>query len=218
MSRVLILQADRSARALLETRASVHHETRAVETLPLAMRMITSFRPDVLLAGLEIRKVEALELLRYLQRNRIDIPTVIVAMPGAAIMHSTAMKLGAVAFIEYPVEQTTLDQTLSKVLQTDRDAHGGVPPISVEEQQANLTDLENQLNRHMVCFAGKNQVYIQSTIVGWGRTSKPRIALKCSLRKEYGHPPDVYYEYVRDVCCGDPAVCPAYQEFKIRNP
>lgn len=218
MSKVLLVFHDKSARRLLEERTTVHHDTRAVETFTLAMRMISSFRPDIIVAGLDGKKAEALDLLRYLKRNRIDIPTVIVGMPGSAIMQPLAMKLGAASFAEYPIEQATLDQVLSKALQTDKDAHGTIPPISQEEMGSNITDLEKHLNRRMVCFAGKNQVYIQSLILGGGKTSKPRIALKCSLRKEYGHPPDVYYEYVRDVCCGDPSACPAYQEFMARNP
>ncbi len=218
MSRVLLVHSDKSARAVLEKRASVHHETRSVENLALTMKMITTFRPDVIVAGLDGKKAEALDLLRYLKRNRIDIPTVIVGMPGAAIMQPLAMKLGAASFVEYPIEQAAFDQAISKSHQIDKDAHGVIPPVSQEEWNSNITELEKQLNRHMVCFAGKNQVYLQSLIVGLGKTSKPRIALKCSLRKQYGHPPDVYYEYIRDVCCGDPTVCPAYQEFKARNP
>lgn len=218
MSRVLLVHSDKSARALLESRAAVHHETRSVENLALTMKMITTFRPDIILAGLDAKKAEALDLLRYLKRNRIDIPTILVGMAGSAIMQPLAMKLGAAAFVEYPIEQASLDQAISKALQIDKDAHGGIPPISHEELTSNLSELEKNLNRHMVCFAGKNQVYIQSLIMGLGRTSKPRIALKCALRKQFGHPPDVYYEYVRDVCCGDPTVCPAYQEFKVRNP
>jgi hypothetical protein len=45
------------------------------------------------------------------------------------------------------------------------------------------------------------------------RTSKPRLALKCGLRAEYGLNKDVYFEWIRDVCCGDPSRCEAYQQF-----
>lgn len=74
------------------------------------------------------------------------------------------------------------------------------------------------LNRRMVCVAGRNQVFIQSMILGGGRTSRPRIALKRPLRKQFGYSPDVYHEFIRDVCCADPSSCPAWQAFQQRAP
>jgi hypothetical protein len=68
-----------------------------------------------------------------------------------------------------------------------------------------------------VCFAGRNQVYIQSLITDVGTTTKPRITLKCPIRKDFGYPPNVYYQFIRDVCCGNPSACPAYQEFTARK-
>ncbi|MFQ5413418.1 MAG: hypothetical protein ACE5E6_03070 [Phycisphaerae bacterium] len=216
MARILLIHNDRGPRKLLEARAGVHHDVKTVENLGKAMRAITSFRPELLLVGVSPKRPEGLDLLRYLKRNRIDIPAVVVGPAQAGALQPMLMKLGAAAFVEFPMEQATLDQVLSNALQTDKETHGQVPPISPEELNGNISDLEKQLNRRMACFAGKNQVYIQSTILGGGRTSKPRTSLKCPLRKQFGHPPNVYYEYIRDVCCGDPAACPAYQEFKAR--
>jgi len=89
------------------------------------------------------------------------------------------------------------------------------PPLSDEELNRNLSDLERELNARMVCTAGKNQVYIRSLLTGNG-TTQPRIALKCSLRRDIGLDPDVFYEYIRDVCACDPQQCPAYQNFQQR--
>jgi hypothetical protein len=138
-------------------------------------------------------------------------------MTGAGVMQSAAMKLGAAAFLEYPFEPEVLNQAVAKALQCDFDARGAMPPVSEEELEANLTELETNLNRQMRCFAGKNLVYIRSVLVGQLRTTKPRISLKCPLRKENDQPPDVYYEYIRDVCCGDPTACAAYQAFRARH-
>lgn len=89
------------------------------------------------------------------------------------------------------------------------------PPITPEETKANLSDLERSLNRDMKCPAGKNQVFIRSLITKAGPTP-PRIALKCTYRKDIHLPAEVFYEHIRDVCCGDPSQCPAYQAFKER--
>ena len=89
------------------------------------------------------------------------------------------------------------------------------PPLTPEEQTGNLSDLERDLNGRMVCPAGKNQVYIRSLLTGSG-TTQPRIALKCSLRRDIGKSPEVFYEHIRDVCACDPEQCEAYCKFKDR--
>lgn len=90
------------------------------------------------------------------------------------------------------------------------------PPITPEELTANLSDLERKLNRTMKCTAGKNQVYIRSLLTGMS-TTKPRITLKCPLRRDIGQSPEVFYEHIRDVCCADPDTCEAWRQFKARH-
>lgn len=89
------------------------------------------------------------------------------------------------------------------------------PPLTAEEQAANLSELERSLNAQMVCPAGRNQVFIRSVLTGNG-TTPPRIALRCGLRRDIGVKPEVFYEHIRDVCCKDPQQCPAYRRFKDR--
>lgn len=90
------------------------------------------------------------------------------------------------------------------------------PPLTAEELTANLSELEDRLNRDMKCTAGKNQVYIRSLLIGCS-TTRPRIALKCPLRRDIKLLPDVYYEHIRDVCCTDPNLCEAWRNFKARH-
>lgn len=89
------------------------------------------------------------------------------------------------------------------------------PPLAPEEMSTNLSLLERQLNRQMKCTAGRNQVYIRSILTGRS-TTRPRIALKCPLRRDLGESPEVFYETIRDVCCGDPEQCAAWQAFRDR--
>ncbi len=91
------------------------------------------------------------------------------------------------------------------------------PPLTAEEMTGNLSVLENKLNRDMKCHAGKNQVFLRSLVTGRGAT-RPRIALKCSLRRDIGQQSEVFYEHIRDVCCNDPEQCEAFQAFKKRRP
>ena len=217
MARILIIHSDRSARKSLEAAAARHHEVNAVSDLAKGVQAINRQRPSLIVAGLDVQKKEGLELLRAMKRANLSVPTIVVGMAGAGAMQPAVMKLGAAAFLEYPLEPAVLDQAISKALQNEVEVRGDIPAITREEADANLTELEAELNRRMQCVAGKNQVYIQSVIVGQLRTTKPRISLKCPLRKEFGAPPNVYYEYIRDVCCGDPGVCPAQQAFRAKH-
>jgi len=90
------------------------------------------------------------------------------------------------------------------------------PPLTPEEMTGNLSLLERKLNREMKCTAGRNQVYIRSLLTGRS-TTRPRIALKCPLRRDIGLPQEVYFEHIRDVCCCDPDQCEAWQNFKARH-
>lgn len=90
------------------------------------------------------------------------------------------------------------------------------PPLTPEELTTNLSVLERNLNRAMKCTAGRNQVYIRSLLTG-STTTRPRIALKCPLRRDIGQPAEVFYEHIRDLCCGDPEQCEAWQAFKARH-
>lgn len=67
----------------------------------------------------------------------------------------------------------------------------------------------------MKCPAGRNQVYIRSLILV-GTTTRPRIALKCPLRRDLHMTADVFYEHIRDVCCERHEQCPAWKAMKER--
>ncbi|MCA9242910.1 MAG: hypothetical protein KDA32_03055 [Phycisphaerales bacterium] len=103
--------------------------------------------------------------------------------------------------------------TRSGTTPTTQEAFG--PPLTDEELNANLSVLERRLNQEMVCPAGKNQVYLRSLMTGRS-TTKPRIVLKCHLRKDIDQPQDVFFEEIRSLCCGDPNNCEAYRAFQER--
>ena len=217
MARILIIHPDRSARKHLEHLASPRHQVAVVSDLRTGLKALTKHSPQVVIAGLSAKRTDAFEFLRQQQQNSHRVPTIVVAAPDAGTYQPLAMKLGAAAFLEYPLEQSTFDEAVSKATTAEWASKGEQPPLTDEEARANLTELEADLNSRMECFAGKNLVYIQSFILGGGRTSKPRIALKCPLRQQYGDPPNVYYEYIRDVCCANPSICTAYQTFRKKH-
>ncbi|HNQ24428.1 MAG TPA: hypothetical protein PKK06_15185 [Phycisphaerae bacterium] len=221
MARILLIHSDGNARKFLEARAGGRHQVHSVGDMARGIRALEGMGPDLLIAGIDHHKPEALDLLRYLRRNGRKVPVLLVGPAGAGVLQPAAMKLGAAAFLEYPVEQLTLEQAISDALEQARDRErssaGRLPRLASEEETGNVSQLQERLNERMECFAGKNQVYLQALILGPGQKSKPRVALKCPLRKQYGYPPDVYYEYIRDVCCGRPSECPAFRTFQKRS-
>jgi len=217
MPKILIIHSNKAAREFIEKLATPHHLVKARDSWTSGMKTIRPYRPDLLIAEVDPRSSAAMDMLRYLRRHHIRTPVILVGPAAAGVLLPTAMHLGASDFIEYPMEQSAFDQAISDVLPSTTDTGSTTPPVSAEEAGANLSELEKRLNHNMVCVAGKNQVYLQSLIQGGGRTSKPRVALKCPLRKQFGFPPDVYYEHIRDICCGDPSICEAFRKFTALN-
>lgn len=109
----------------------------------------------------------------------------------------------------------TAKKAASLALRTASMPDASAPPIHADEQKTNLSELERRLNQQMKCPAGKNQVFIRSLVTTQG-TTKPRIALKCHLRKDAGLAPEVFFEHIRDTCCANPDNCPAFKKFKDR--
>lgn len=216
MPKVLVIHHDDAVRSRLQDMMKRRHDVTSIKELVAGAKEIARSRPDVIVVGQDLQREEGTRLLKYLRDNQLKLPVVVIAMRGAGSHQPIAMKLGARAFIEFPVDEVRLEETIAEAQRAQVAALASPPPITSEEQAGNLSTLERQLNARMKCFAGRNQVYIQSRILG-GATSKPRICLKCSLRGENGLSKDVYYEFIRDVCCVNPTKCEAMREFQAER-
>jgi len=216
VSRLLIIHHDDEIRSRLQSMTERRHDLTTAKELVAGIKEIARNRPDAIIVGQDLKKLEGTRLLKYLKDNELKIPVVVLAMRGAGSHQPIAMKLGAKAFLEFPVDEARLEAAIVEARKAHLAVLAGPPPIGEEELRGNLSMMEKQLNAKMKCFAGRNQVYIQSRILG-GSTSKPRICLKCSLRAEYGLSKDVYYEFIRAVCCGNPARCEAVCKFQTER-
>lgn len=90
------------------------------------------------------------------------------------------------------------------------------PPLTPDELTGSLTLLERRLNQEMKCPMGRNQVYIRSVILGGG-TTRPRIALKCPLRRDLKQAPDVFFEHIQKHCCDEHTSCEAWRALEKRR-
>lgn len=215
MARVLLIHHDKGMRTLLETQIRRQHQVTTAKQVEAGVRELRGQAPEVILVGHDAQMQEGGRLLRYLKENNIRVPVVVVVSRGGGVYREMVTKLGAQGFIEYPADVDKLNGLLDQASRSSSGPAGtdsGPPPITDEELAGNLSMLESQMNQRMKCFAGKNLVFIHALIAGMKR-SKPRICLKCPLRAEYGLNREVYYEFIRDVCCGDPLQCEAVQRF-----
>lgn len=212
MARLLVIHHDTAS--LRHLAGMVRgHEFMAIDNLFSGVKAMPKVKPDVIIVGHDQAKRDGLRLLKYLRENQLKTPVVVVLSAGAGVDQPMLMKLGAKSLHESPVATEELNKAVDAAMARQASDLAGPCPITDEELNSNLSVLENQLNKHMRCFAGKNQVFIHSQILGGGARTKPRIALKCPLRAEYGLSRDVYFEFIKDACCGHPARCEAYRRF-----
>ena len=149
----------------------------------------------------------------WLRARVLDTPVIVLLGRAGAVYKPALQELGAAAVLDYPLDRTRLKSQIAAALESAQQAAAGPPPVTEEELRSNLSLLETSLNRNMRCVAGRSQVFIQSLLAGVMPT-RPRICLRCPLRAEYGMPREVYYEYIRDVCCKEPDRCEAFRRFR----
>ena len=189
------------------------HEFMAIDNLFNGVKAMPKVKPDVIIVGHDKAKRDGLRLLKYLRENQLKTPVVVVMSAGAGVDQPMLMKLGAKSLHESPVEPEELNEAVAAAMTSRAAELAGERPITDEELSTNLSVLENRLNKQMKCPAGRNQVFIHSQILGGGAKTKPRIALRCPLRAEYGMSRTVYFEFIKESCCGEPNHCEAFRQF-----
>jgi len=216
VARVLVIHHNQEILHQLAKLIKNHHEFMAIDNLLSGVKHLPKVVPDVIVVGQDKKKKEGVRLLRYLRTNAIHVPVIVILSAGGGVWQPMLMKLGAKRLLEHPVGEDELNEAISAAIKVRAEELAGPRPITNEERRSNLSLLETALNQKMKCFAGKNQVFIQSQILG-GSTTKPRIMLRCPLRAEYGLSRDMYYEFIRDICCTEPGQCEAIQRFNAER-
>lgn len=216
MARILLIHSDEQVRGYLLSLAAHRHHIEIAKNLLAGIKQLAKSKPEVILIGHRANRQDALRLLNYMRENVLKTPVIVLVDRGEGAAQSSLTKSGARALLEFPVDLARLESAIEAAVSSHKAVHGAPPPVTREESDTNLSLLEGQLNRKMKCFAGKNQVFLQSMVLGGG-TSRPRIALKCRLRAQYGLNRDVYYEFIRDTCCCDPSRCEAFRRFNAER-
>jgi two-component system response regulator TtrR len=126
----------------------------AVRTFNSAPEFIAEYRPGApgcLVLDLQLPGMSGLELQEHLKRNRIDIPVVFVTAHGDVRTAVTALKEGAVDFIEKPFGYREAVSIVEKAFQRDAESR------ERRQKQANaagriatLTDRERAVLQRVV--------------------------------------------------------------------
>jgi DNA-binding NtrC family response regulator len=209
--KVLLINSDQATLGLLEAMFRVSCQVQTCLDVDAGPAMVVKTKPELVVIGHHARREEATRFMTWMRDNRINLPVVVVLGRGTDPIQPKLLKLGAGGFVEHPPEQRRVQEAVTAAMRFHKARNAPPPAVTPEEMKANLSELENRLNRTMKCFAGQNKVFIQTQI---GTSSRPRICLKCPLRPDYGLPANVFYEYIREVCCGDPCKCQAYSAFQ----
>ncbi len=120
-----------------------------VETFSSAAEFLAAYRPDrpgCLLLDVGIRGASGLEFQRKLIRDKIPIPVIFVTAHGNVAMAVEAMQMGAVSFLEKPVEEQQLWDSIRKALDLDAQNRRRLARRQqAEERLAKLTPGERQV-------------------------------------------------------------------------
>lgn len=118
-ARILVADDEESIRNLLSdflTRRGYQVET--AEDGEGCLEKLRQYEPRVLLLDLKLPKLSGLEVLRRIQRDKLDVKVITLSGHGAAarLLGPDSVELGAVEFLQKPLDLKTLEATLSKML------------------------------------------------------------------------------------------------------
>lgn len=80
-----------------------------------ALEMIRLHQPDCILTDLLMPDMDGFELLSNLQTQKLKIPTIIISADIQESSRDRCLKLGAFAFINKPLKEDVLRQTVRQI-------------------------------------------------------------------------------------------------------
>jgi FixJ family two-component response regulator len=154
-STVFIVDDDPSiCAALARLFKSVGLPARSFPTAQEFLDQAPGLGPGCLVLDMRLPGLGGLDLQKEMARAGIDFPIIFLTAHGSVPLSVTAMKAGAVDFLEKPVEDQTLLAAVYRALERDRQARRALAQRQVlRERFATLTPRERQVF-HLVA-AGK---------------------------------------------------------------
>jgi two-component system, LuxR family, response regulator FixJ len=133
-------------RALLTTVKVVFPHVEAYSSAVEFLANYRGHRPGCLVLDVALRGMSGLELQRRLIHDKITLPVIFVTSHGNVSMAVEAMQMGAVNFLEKPVQEQQLWDSIRKALDLDAQSRRrAARRKQVEERLARLTPGEREV-------------------------------------------------------------------------
>jgi two-component system response regulator HydG len=116
--RILLVDDDRiSLGALALALGRFPFEVRTAESAEPALEMLETFPANIVITDLSMPRMDGMELLRRLHRDRPTLPVIVVASFGEVERAVEAMRAGAENFLTKPLEVATLRVAIERALE-----------------------------------------------------------------------------------------------------
>lgn len=144
---VFIVDDDESVRrALFLSLSQRGLAVKAYKSAEVFLEEYQPSQPGCLLLDLRLREMDGLELQMQLKQRHCDIPVIFISGHGNVSSSVSAMKLGALDFLEKPLSMPTLLQRIEIALQEDRNRrHQHAVKLEARSRYAQLTAREQQV-------------------------------------------------------------------------
>lgn len=117
-NRILLVEDDRGARLGVRTYLETYgYDVEEAETCAGAISRMASERPDVVVLDYALPDGNALDVLRTLKTQGIDVPIVVLTGHGSIELAVTAIKEGAEQFLTKPIELASLTVVLDRIIE-----------------------------------------------------------------------------------------------------
>jgi FixJ family two-component response regulator len=116
-ARVVVVDDDEAVRAALTQLLQLHsYEVRSFGAAAEFLESLSSDVPDCLVLDIFMPEFGGLDVLHYLQRNVIAIPTVVVTAQGEEGLHDRCRNAGAAAVLVKPVLSDIFFQAIESAM------------------------------------------------------------------------------------------------------
>jgi DNA-binding response OmpR family regulator len=119
LAKVLVVDDDRVIQQLLEVNLELEgYEVKRASNGDEALKLVRSFKPDVVLLDVMMPKLDGREVCRRIKgdASTADIPVIFLSARAQDMDVNSGLELGAAAYITKPFDPVDLLQTVEKVL------------------------------------------------------------------------------------------------------
>ncbi len=117
MARILLVDDSKFQRRFMSRiLVDLGHEVSEAENGEIALNLLESVKPDLIITDLLMPELDGVGLLRGLKFRNCTIPTIVVSADIQDATKSDCQTLGAADFLNKPVNSASLERILSRLL------------------------------------------------------------------------------------------------------